>query len=81
MAFRRAKPKMGRMEPAQRRRLVTDLQRLSRTDFEALVDEVRTKANTEEQFAAALGAALHQRAAEAPFPSLSGLAAGHDDEE
>jgi hypothetical protein len=80
-AFRRAKPKMGRMEPAQRRRLITDLTRLTRSEFEQVVDEVRSRPNTEEQAVAAFRAAFEQRAAESPWSPTAGLlGSGHEEE-
>jgi hypothetical protein len=68
------------MDPAQRRRLITDLTRLPRSEFEQVVDEVRSRPNTEEQAVAALQAAFASRAAESPFASIGGLRATTEEE-
>ena len=63
---------MGRMDPAQRKRLISELTRLSRSEFEQVVDEVRVRPNTEELAVGAFRQAFAQRAADAPY-GLSGL--------
>ncbi|HYB35495.1 MAG TPA: hypothetical protein VEF72_06755 [Mycobacterium sp.] len=61
------------MDSTQRHRLVTELTRLTRREFEDLVDEIRARDTTEEQFAAALGPPLQARANESPWSPLAGL--------
>jgi hypothetical protein len=51
------------MDAAQRRRLIADLTRLPRSEFEAVVAEVRSRPNTEELAVAAFQAAFTSRAA------------------
>ena len=58
---------MALMDAAARKRLAQDLSRLSRTELDQLVDEVRSKANTTEQGAAALAAAFGHLAASKPL--------------
>jgi hypothetical protein len=72
---------MGVMEPAQRRRLITDLTRLSRNDFEDMVAQVRARPTTEELAVGAFAAAFAARAAETPFSPTAGLlGSGHEEE-
>jgi hypothetical protein len=51
------------MDAAQRKRLITDLTRLTASEFEAVIAEVRSRPNTQEQGAEALRQAFATRAA------------------
>jgi hypothetical protein len=72
---------MGCMDSAARRRMITELKRLPRSDFEAVVDEVRSAPNVEELGVAALRAALESRAAESPWSPMRALLGNTTNEE
>ncbi|HEY1440999.1 MAG TPA: hypothetical protein VGF65_09195 [Mycobacterium sp.] len=61
---------------SHKRRLVDELLRLSRSELEDVIDEVRKRETTEELGVAALAQALDQRAVQGPF-----FFAPSDDEE
>jgi hypothetical protein len=59
------------MDAHTRKRLITELLRLNRTELDGIVDEVRKRETTEEAGVRALADAFAQRAAESAFSPLS----------
>lgn len=68
------------MEAAQHRRLISELSRLTRADFEEVVAEVRARETTEERAVAAFRQAFEGRAAEAWSPIAGLFGSGQEEE-